>query len=104
MLVFYLHPTPALHRFDDHHGQPNTRWYRDDFLYDDYEDLSRTFFTKLISPLLFYTPETYYESLRNVMNGGQVFFEAWKTFVEELHQEWNGLTIIVRASQPFPLR
>ncbi|KAF5359533.1 hypothetical protein D9756_003357 [Leucocoprinus leucothites] len=84
----------ALHRFDNHHGQPNARWHRDDFLYDDSEDLPRTRFIQLVSPLLFYTPETYYQSLCNIMNDGNVFFEAWRTFVVELHQEWNQLTVI----------
>ncbi|KAJ3568479.1 hypothetical protein NP233_g5680 [Leucocoprinus birnbaumii] len=84
----------ALHRFDNYHGQPNARWYRNDFLYDDSDDLPRTRFIQLVSPLLFYTPETYYQSLRNVMNDGNVFFEAWRTFVGELHQEWQQLTII----------
>ncbi|KAF5359236.1 hypothetical protein D9756_003356 [Leucocoprinus leucothites] len=84
----------ALHRFDNHHGQPNARWHRDDFLYDDLEDLPRTRFIQLVSPLLFYTPETYYQSLCNIMNDGNVFFEAWRTFVVELHQEWNQLIVI----------
>lgn len=33
------------------------------------------------------------------MSDGNIFFEAWKTFVVELHQEWNQLIIIV--SQPY---
>ncbi|KAF9443577.1 hypothetical protein P691DRAFT_764150 [Macrolepiota fuliginosa MF-IS2] len=84
----------ALHRFDNHHGQPNARWLRDDFLFEDSEERSRTYFMIFLSPVLFYTPETYYHSLRNIMNDGNVFFEAWRNFVVELHQEWSGLIII----------
>lgn len=29
------------------------------------------------------------------MNDGNVFFEAWRSFVVELHKEWDGLIIIV---------
>ncbi|KXN91717.1 hypothetical protein AN958_12569, partial [Leucoagaricus sp. SymC.cos] len=84
----------ALHRFDNHHGQPNARWHRDDFLYEDSAEIPRSYFLRLTSPLLFFTPETYYQSLRNIMNDGNVFFEAWRIFVGELHQEWKELIII----------
>lgn len=92
-----LNPSPALHRFDNHHGQPNARWLRDDFLYEDSEERTRTLAIAILSPVLFYTPETYYHSLVNIMNDGNIFFEAWRNFVVELHQEWNGLIIIVRS-------
>jgi hypothetical protein len=85
----------ALHKFDNRHGQPNARCLRGDFLFNDTGLQSRTTIITLLSPILFYTPETYQHSLETIISDGDVFLEAWHSFVTELHQEWNGLAIFV---------
>jgi hypothetical protein len=53
----------------------------------------------LFSPALFYTPTKYLRSLEIIIREKMIFFEAWRRFVTELHQEWNGLAIFVRPSR-----
>lgn len=85
----------ALHKFDNRHGQPNARCLRGEFLFDDTGLQSRTTIIALFSPILFHIPETYLHSLETIISDGDVFLEAWHSFVTELHQEWNGLVIFV---------
>ncbi|KIJ56263.1 hypothetical protein M422DRAFT_63181 [Sphaerobolus stellatus SS14] len=83
----------ALHKFENFYGQKNVRWKRDQRLFED-EVPRHSFLLSFVSPFLLYTPQRYTHSLESILTGRQVFSEAWRDFVKELHEEWQALTII----------
>lgn len=90
----------ALNKFDNFHGQKNARWVRDQPLHY-FSPARRSYLISLLSPPLFYSPETYLHSLKTILVDDTIFVEAWRTFVKELHDEWKDLIIIV-GSLPYP--
>lgn len=94
--------TTALHKFNNFYGQKNFRWRRDQPLYED-QIKAHSRLLSILSPFLFYSPQQYLHSLRTILSGDYVFSEAWRDFVQELHAEWNNLTIIVKNFNFFQL-
>ncbi|TFK40283.1 hypothetical protein BDQ12DRAFT_490573 [Crucibulum laeve] len=93
--VGYLMSVFALNKWDNFHGQKNARWQRDDLLHLPSEKgLKFKYFVLVLSPILFYSPESYLHSLNKILVGDAIFSEAWRNFVKELHAEWNSLIII----------
>ncbi|KIJ56230.1 hypothetical protein M422DRAFT_774068 [Sphaerobolus stellatus SS14] len=84
----------ALHKFDNFYGQKNVRWKRDQRLFEDELVHRHSFLFSVVSPFLLYTPQRYTHSLESILVGRQVFSEAWRDFVKELHEELQGLTVI----------
>ncbi|KIJ53303.1 hypothetical protein M422DRAFT_242451 [Sphaerobolus stellatus SS14] len=83
----------ALHRFHNFHGEKNARWRRDHLLYDT-DEIKEPRSMFIVSSFLFFTPNRYLFSLKNILAGDFVFYSAWKRFVQELHLEWSNLTVI----------
>lgn len=86
----------ALHKFDNFHGQKNARWRRDHLL-QPVPPIRQSYLYRLFSPILFYSPDTYLQSLNTIFVGETFFSEAWRAFIKELHDDWLALIIIVRS-------
>ncbi|KAJ7029498.1 hypothetical protein C8F04DRAFT_1116530 [Mycena alexandri] len=79
-------------KFLNFYGLPCARLNQDQSVYPARGSASYLFL--LASPLLFYTPNAYLESLERFYVDGLVLTRIWKPFIFKLNEEWQEFTLI----------
>ncbi|KAH9963109.1 hypothetical protein BJV74DRAFT_335849 [Russula compacta] len=74
-------------RFVHFHGQKTSRQNRYKSIYEG-DGHKRTILIRLLSPILFYTPDVHLRELRKVWADELVIEEVWKDFMQKLVSEW----------------
>ncbi|KAK0195992.1 hypothetical protein F5146DRAFT_313295 [Armillaria mellea] len=87
MFIFFRH------RFINFHGQPGARLARDQLIYE--TSSKRTLLVTLLSPLLFFTPDIHFVTLKKIGGDGAVHTHkaSWTDFTQKLATEWQEVTL-----------
>lgn len=90
-------------RFYNFHGLPAARLECDKSVYGTV--VKRTPFVILLSPLLFFAPDVYLDSLNKIWGDGLITKKSWIVFIEKIKAEWLGLlwtsTILLNVNVAF---
>jgi len=94
---------PGHHRFLNFYGQPGARL---DFTHSVHgKKRQRSYLIRVLSPLLFYTPDSHLQSLDELWVDELLRLVSWNKFIEKLDHEWVGLilyaTILLNANVAF---
>ncbi|KAK7017516.1 hypothetical protein VNI00_018595 [Paramarasmius palmivorus] len=96
----------ALQRFYNFHGQPAARLDRDRSVhYDPSHKAPRTWLLSVLSPLLFFAPDTYRRALDKLWVDGMLHAASWNEFIGDMSNEWQQLillgTVVLNANVAF---
>ena len=86
-------------RFLHYYGEPYARLDRTEGAMELKKTHSTIF--RILTPLLFYQPDVYFEDLKKVYPDQTVHYYGWRKFVTELKDEWEKSLIPVRATGLF---
>lgn len=90
----------VLWRFVHFHGQKTSRQNRHKSIYEG-DGHKRTILIRLLSPILFYTPDMHLRELKKVWADELVIEEVWKNFMQKLVSEWVEFVLYVSWADPF---
>lgn len=88
----------AEERFANFHGLPCARLDQEQSVYKDPNESKSSYFVKLISPVLFFAPAVYLESLRTAYVDRRVLMRVWQPLIQKLNSEWQEFILVVRFS------
>ncbi|KAJ7451562.1 hypothetical protein FB451DRAFT_701497 [Mycena latifolia] len=96
----------AQDRFHNFHGLPCARLNQDQSVYDlPGATPRRSYWIIILSPLLFFAPEVYLQSLEKAYVDKTVLLRVWKPFIHKLNEEWMDFilfaTVILNANVAF---
>ena len=84
------------HRFLNYFGEEYVRLSRDVATFYDVRDLPHSRWFRIISPLLFSSPASYFEEVAKAYTDRAVHYDSWRKFISGLKSEWESLVIPVR--------
>ncbi|KAJ7069754.1 hypothetical protein C8F01DRAFT_1363877 [Mycena amicta] len=79
-------------KFLNFYGLPCARLNQDQSVYERHS--GRSYLFRLLSPLLFFAPVSYLDSLERSYVDGLVLTRIWKPFIRKLNTEWQDFTLI----------
>lgn len=57
----------------------------------------RSWLVKCLSPMLFFSPNTYLGNIENICVDGVLRLDKWKTLYSKLEKDWSGIVLSVRT-------
>uniref|UniRef100_A0A0W0FRN8 WW domain-containing protein n=1 Tax=Moniliophthora roreri TaxID=221103 RepID=A0A0W0FRN8_MONRR len=85
----------ARQRFCHFHGQPSARLDRDRSVYrPSTQRSSHHLLLRLVSPIMFYGPDTYCRELETLWIDRFVYANSWSTFITSMHGEWQSISLL----------
>ncbi|KAJ7079815.1 hypothetical protein B0H15DRAFT_496928 [Mycena belliarum] len=96
----------AQERFYNFHGLPCARLNQDQSVYDPLDlEPRRSYWMVILSPLLFFAPEVYLQSLEKSYVDRTVLLRVWKPLIHKLNEEWMDFilfaTVLLNANVAF---
>ena len=89
---------PVQWKFTHFHGQKTSRQNRYKSIYEDTSCHKRTIVFRLLSLVLFFTPDVHLRELKRVWTDELVIEEIWRSFMQKLVTEWVEFVLYVSCA------